>query len=124
MKASLFSLYLGSSVLVSLFSCPSQLGCCPFKQILSCVVVQTAFAEMFAVKSLTLVIQENCQPVERVVTLLRYYDISLWNSVVFFTDSVHDDVFLFPFKHIDCKIRILFSRLSICETQVLSGFLK
>ena len=47
-----------------------------------------------------------------------------WYSAVFFTDPVHDDVFLFPFNRIDCKIRIFFSSLSICETQVLSGFVK
>ena len=98
---------MGSSVLVSLFQLPFAFGLLPFRQILSCLVVQTAFAEMFAVESLALVIPESCQPVERAVALLRYHDIDSWYSVVPFTDPVHDDVFLFPSKHIDCKIRIL-----------------
>ena len=86
---------------------PFAFGFFPFKQILRSLAVQTAFAEMFAVKSLALVIQESCQPVERVVALLRYHDIDPWYSAVFFSDLVHDDGFLFPSQHIDCKIRIL-----------------
>ena len=61
----------------------------PFKQMLCYLAVQTAFAAMFAVESLALVIQESCQPVERVIALLRYHDIDLWYSAVFFTDPVH-----------------------------------
>ena len=86
----------------------------PFKQILPCLFVQAAFAEMFVVKSLALVIQESCQPVERVVALLSYHDIDPWDSPVFFTDPVHDDVFLFPFKLIACKIRIFVS--PVCQS--------
>lgn len=70
--------------------------------------MQTTFAEIFAVESLPLVIQESYEPEEGVVALLRYHDIDPLYSVVFFTDPVHDDVFLLSFKHIDCKIQILF----------------
>ena len=51
---------------------------------------------MFAVESLALVIQESCQPVERVLALLRYDNIEPWYSAVFFT--VHDHPFLFPIQ--------------------------
>ena len=44
---------------------------------------------MFLVEILALVIQESCQPVDRVVALLRYHDIDPWYSAVFFTDPVH-----------------------------------
>ena len=44
--------------------------------------VQTAFAAMFAVESLALVIQESCQPVERVLALLRYDNIDPWYSAM------------------------------------------
>ena len=57
---------------------PFAFGFFAFKQILRSLAVQTAFAEMFAVKSLALVIQESCRPVERVVALLRYHDIDPW----------------------------------------------
>ena len=51
---------------------------------------------MFAVESLALVIQESCQPVERVLALLRYDNIDPWYSAVFF--SVDDHLFLFPIQ--------------------------
>ena len=78
--------------------------------------MQTAFAAMFAVESRALAIQESCQPVERVVALLRCHDIDPSYSAVFFSDPVHDDVFLFPFSSnaLVGRFGFCFSSLSIC----------
>ena len=57
------------------------------------------------------VIQENAKPfhiaVVRVLALLDKGQVYSRNGAFFFPDSVYDDMFLFPAKHIDCKIRVL-----------------
>ena len=108
----LFSLPLGSLVFVGVFTNPSHSGLCLSSgSLLWYLCRHAAFTEMFALIMLVSVIQENAKPfhiaVVRVLALLDKGQVYSRNGAFFFPDSVYDDMFLFPAKHIDCKIRVL-----------------
>lgn len=77
---------------------------------------------MFTLIMPVLIIQENAKPFYIVVvcifTLLDKCQVYLWNSAVFFADSVNNNMVIFPAKHIYGKIWILLLEFISCETGV------
>ena len=68
--------------------------------------MQTAFTEMFDVVVPALVIQEGCKPFH-IAVVLDEHQVYSRNIAIFFALSLHNDMVLFPSKHIDCKIQVL-----------------